>query len=204
MITFFRFIGEETVSCSNFLPELTDAPTWIIDPIDGTTNFVHSFPHTCISIALAVDKELEIGIVYNPILEQLFTARRGHGAFLNEKPIKSSNVEGEQSLLFLTVSALSLFALQFLTVKIIMLSSLYRGTMAHIHFYIHVTFYILSNMTHVSNNLQQSVQNFKQFYFFFQNSKILYYAWRLRTRPWKIFATPSWEDWKLSSRWRTE
>lgn len=95
-IIFARFIGEETVSCSNSLPELTDAPTWIIDPIDGTTNFVHSFPHTCISIALAVNKELEIGIIYNPVLEQLFTARKGHGAFFNQKPIKSSNVEGEK------------------------------------------------------------------------------------------------------------
>jgi len=86
-------------------------PTWLIDPIDGTTNFVHSFPHTCISIALAVNKELEIGIVYNPILEQLFTARRGHGAFLNGKPIKSSNVEGEEfffySRFFLIVSRVS-------------------------------------------------------------------------------------------------
>ncbi|KAL6429549.1 hypothetical protein ACFW04_007477 [Cataglyphis niger] len=100
-----NFIGEETVSHSNFLPELTNAPTWIIDPIDGTTNFVHSFPHTCISIALAVNKELEIGLVYNPVLEQLFTARRGHGAFLNTKPIKSSNVEGlEHSLLCLEAS----------------------------------------------------------------------------------------------------
>lgn len=90
-----RFIGEETVSRSNFLPELTNAPTWIIDPIDGTTNFVHSFPYTCISIALAVNKELQIGIVYNPILEQLFTARKGHGAYLNEKPIKSSSIEGK-------------------------------------------------------------------------------------------------------------
>lgn len=97
---FDSFIGEETVSHSNFLPELTNAPTWIIDPIDGTTNFVHSFPHTCISIALAVNKELEIGIVYNPVLEQLFTARRGHGAFLNTKPIKSSNVEGKKFLSF--------------------------------------------------------------------------------------------------------
>ncbi|XP_050458674.1 inositol monophosphatase 1-like [Cataglyphis hispanica] len=100
-----NFIGEETVSHSNFLPELTNAPTWIIDPIDGTTNFVHSFPHTCISIALAVNKELEIGIVYNPVLEQLFTGRRGHGAFLNTKPIKSSNVEElEHSLLCLEAS----------------------------------------------------------------------------------------------------
>ncbi|XP_012275413.1 inositol monophosphatase 1 [Orussus abietinus] len=88
-----KFIGEETVSSTNHLPDLTDAPTWIIDPIDGTTNFVHSFPHTCISIALAINKELEIGIVYNPILEQLFMARRGRGAHLNGKPIKSSKVE---------------------------------------------------------------------------------------------------------------
>ncbi|XP_032685684.1 inositol monophosphatase 2-like isoform X1 [Odontomachus brunneus] len=100
-----KFIGEETVSCYDFLPELTNDPTWIIDPIDGTTNFVHSFPYTCVSIALAVNKEVEIGIVYNPILEQLFTARRGHGAFLNEKPITSSNVEKlEHSLLCLEVS----------------------------------------------------------------------------------------------------
>ncbi|XP_020294748.1 inositol monophosphatase 1-like [Pseudomyrmex gracilis] len=100
-----KFIGEETVSCSNSLPELTDAPTWIIDPIDGTTNFVHSFPHTCISIALAVNKELEIGIIYNPVLEQLFTARKGHGAFFNQKPIKSSNVEDvHHSLLCLEAS----------------------------------------------------------------------------------------------------
>ncbi|XP_076676521.1 uncharacterized protein LOC143373279 [Andrena cerasifolii] len=100
-----KFIGEETVSSTNHLPELTDDPTWIIDPIDGTTNFVHSFPFTCISIALTVKKELEIGIVYNPVLEQLFTARRGSGAFLNGKPIKSSKVERvEQSLLCLEVS----------------------------------------------------------------------------------------------------
>ncbi|XP_015513723.1 inositol monophosphatase 1-like [Neodiprion virginianus] len=88
-----KFIGEETVSTNNHLPELTNAPTWIIDPIDGTTNFVHSFPHTCISIALAINKELEIGIVYNPVLEQLFTARKGRGAFLNGKSIRSSSVE---------------------------------------------------------------------------------------------------------------
>ncbi|XP_076181795.1 inositol monophosphatase 1-like isoform X1 [Ptiloglossa arizonensis] len=100
-----KFIGEETVSSTNHLPDLTDDPTWIIDPIDGTTNFVHSFPFTCISIALAVKKELEIGIVYNPVLEQLFMARRGHGAFLNGKPIKSSKTERlEESLLCLEAS----------------------------------------------------------------------------------------------------
>lgn len=100
-----KFIAEETVSSANYLPELTDEPTWIIDPIDGTTNFVHGFPFTCISIALVVKKELEIGIVYNPLLEQLFTARRACGAFLNGNPIKSSKVEELQnSLLCLEAS----------------------------------------------------------------------------------------------------
>ncbi|XP_066585027.1 inositol monophosphatase 1-like [Prorops nasuta] len=100
-----KFIGEETVSSNNYLPELTDSPTWIIDPIDGTTNFIHSFPFTCISIALSVNKKLEIGIVYNPIIEQLFTARKGQGAFLNGKPIKCSNIDKpENSLLCLEAS----------------------------------------------------------------------------------------------------
>lgn len=50
-----RFIGEEETSDGK-KAELTDAPTWIIDPVDGTMNFVHSFPHSAISIALLVDK----------------------------------------------------------------------------------------------------------------------------------------------------
>jgi myo-inositol-1(or 4)-monophosphatase len=86
-----RFIAEE--STGKELPELTDVPTWIIDPIDGTTNFVHGFPHTCVVIGLAVKKEVILGIVYNPILEQLFTARKGRGAFLNGKPIQVSKVQ---------------------------------------------------------------------------------------------------------------
>ncbi|XP_011630542.1 inositol-phosphate phosphatase-like isoform X1 [Pogonomyrmex barbatus] len=85
-----RFIGEE--STGKDLPELTDAPTWIIDPIDGTLNFIHGFPHTCVVIGLAVKKEMVLGIVYNPVLEQLFTARKGRGAFLNGKPLQVSKV----------------------------------------------------------------------------------------------------------------
>ncbi|XP_015607059.1 inositol monophosphatase 1 [Cephus cinctus] len=85
-----KFIGEESSSPGEKI-ELTDAPTWIIDPIDGTMNFVHGLPHTCVSIGLLIDKVPEIGIVYNPILEQLFTARRGQGAFLNNSPIHVSN-----------------------------------------------------------------------------------------------------------------
>lgn len=86
-----RFIAEE--STGKDLPELTDDPTWIIDPIDGTTNFIHRFPHTCVVIGLAIKKEMVIGIVYNPILEELFTARRGHGALLNGKPIRVSEIQ---------------------------------------------------------------------------------------------------------------
>ncbi|KOC67440.1 Inositol monophosphatase 1 [Habropoda laboriosa] len=89
-----KFIGEEGSSLGNKV-ELTDAPTWIIDPIDGTMNFVHTLPHTCISIALVINKVTEIGVVYNPILEQLFSARRGQGAFLNGAPI---SVSGEKEL----------------------------------------------------------------------------------------------------------
>lgn len=91
-----RFIGEESTASGQKI-ELTDAPTWIIDPIDGTMNFVHGLPHTCISVALLIDKVAEIGIVYNPILEQLFTARKGQGAFLNGAPI---HVSGEKGKLF--------------------------------------------------------------------------------------------------------
>lgn len=86
-----KFIAEE--STGKELPELTDVPTWIIDPIDGTTNFIHGFPHTCVVIGLAVKKEVVLGIVYNPILEQLFTARKGRGAFLNGHPIQVSKVQ---------------------------------------------------------------------------------------------------------------
>ncbi|KAF7997230.1 hypothetical protein HCN44_005507 [Aphidius gifuensis] len=85
-----KFIGEESTGAN--LPELTDDPTWIIDPIDGTTNFIHGFPHTCVVIGLSISKEMKIGIVYNPILEQLFTARKGTGAFLNGVPIKTSSI----------------------------------------------------------------------------------------------------------------
>lgn len=74
---------------------LTDDPTWIIDPVDGTMNFVHSFPHSCVSIALLINKSAEIGIVYNPILNQRFTARRGMGAFYNGTPIR---VSGQKQL----------------------------------------------------------------------------------------------------------
>ncbi|CAG9841191.1 unnamed protein product [Diabrotica balteata] len=98
-----KVIGEESTfegaECT-----LTDAPTWIVDPIDGTMNFVHSFPHSCISIAVFVNKEPEIGIIYNPHLDQFFSARRGKGAFLNGKSISVSDTKTMADALVLTES----------------------------------------------------------------------------------------------------
>lgn len=94
LLLYFRFIGEETTAETNEKIVLTDAPTWIIDPVDGTMNFVHGLPHSCISIALVVNKVTEIGVIYNPMLEQLFTARRNGGAFLNGIPIHVSGEKG--------------------------------------------------------------------------------------------------------------
>ncbi|XP_072391943.1 inositol monophosphatase 1 [Diabrotica undecimpunctata] len=87
-----KFIGEESVA-SGTPVKLTDAPTWIIDPIDGTLNFVHAFPHSCISIALFINQKPEIGIIFNPMLNQMFTARRGKGAFYNGERINVSNTK---------------------------------------------------------------------------------------------------------------
>jgi len=77
-----KIIGEET-DASGVAWTLTEEATWIIDPIDGTTNFVHGFPYVCISIAFVLNRIPMIGVVYNPILDELFTARKNHGAFLN-------------------------------------------------------------------------------------------------------------------------
>ncbi|MGI9378536.1 MAG: inositol monophosphatase family protein [Methyloligellaceae bacterium] len=61
---------------------------WIVDPLDGTTNFLHGIPLFCISIALERNGEIVAGIIYNPINDELFTAERGQGAHLNEKRIR--------------------------------------------------------------------------------------------------------------------
>jgi myo-inositol-1(or 4)-monophosphatase len=61
---------------------------WIIDPLDGTTNFIHGFPVYCVSIALEVRGRIEQAVVYDPTRNDLFTATRGRGAFLNERRIR--------------------------------------------------------------------------------------------------------------------
>jgi myo-inositol-1(or 4)-monophosphatase len=61
---------------------------WIIDPLDGTTNFIHGFPQYCVSIAVEHKGALEHGLVYDPIRDELFTASKGRGAFLNDRRIR--------------------------------------------------------------------------------------------------------------------
>ena len=63
---------------------------WIIDPLDGTTNFIHGFPVYCVSIALAVKGRVEQAVVYDPTRNDLFCATRGRGAFLNDRRIRVS------------------------------------------------------------------------------------------------------------------
>ncbi|CAJ0914932.1 unnamed protein product, partial [Mesorhabditis belari] len=87
-----KFIGEESVSGGAKI-EWTDAPTWIIDPIDGTTNFVHRIPLIAICVGLSINKELRGGIVYNPITNELYTAQVGTGAFKNGFPIHASSTQ---------------------------------------------------------------------------------------------------------------
>ncbi|KAK5860537.1 hypothetical protein PBY51_022005 [Eleginops maclovinus] len=84
-----RFIGEESVAAGERV-DLSNDPTWIIDPIDGTVNFVHRFPFVAISIAFTAKKQTEFGIVYSLVEDKLFHAQRGKGAFLNGEKLQAS------------------------------------------------------------------------------------------------------------------
>ena len=89
------FLSEETEPALKTAEKL-----WIIDPIDGTTNFVHGFPFIAISVALQLDGELTLGFVYNPILNEFFEATRKEGSYLNKKRIHVSHTQRiSQSLL---------------------------------------------------------------------------------------------------------
>ncbi|WFD29804.1 inositol-phosphate phosphatase [Malassezia sp. CBS 17886] len=76
-----KFIGEESWAAGE-QAQVTEEPTWIIDPIDGTTNFVKGFPFVCISIGFVYRSEPTIGVIFAPFLGCLYAARKGHGAFV--------------------------------------------------------------------------------------------------------------------------
>ncbi len=66
---------------------------WIIDPLDGTTNYAHGYPCFCVSIAAERDGKVELGVVYDPVRDEMFAAERGQGATLNARTIRVSEVE---------------------------------------------------------------------------------------------------------------
>jgi myo-inositol-1(or 4)-monophosphatase len=73
---------------------------WIIDPLDGTTNFIHGFPVYCVSIALAVKGKVEQAVIYDPTRNDLFTATKGRGAYMNERRMRvSKRIDLKHSLI---------------------------------------------------------------------------------------------------------
>ncbi|NKB46293.1 MAG: inositol monophosphatase [Legionellales bacterium] len=81
----YNFIAEESGNIDN-----DSECTWIIDPLDGTNNYLHGFPHFCISIALQINQHIEYGLIYDPIRDEVFTASRGRGAHMNNKRLRVS------------------------------------------------------------------------------------------------------------------
>ena len=75
---------------------------WIIDPIDGTTNFLHGIPHFAISVALQIDGEIVIGLIYDPIKNEIFFAEKNNGSFLNNSRIRVSSRLNLDDCLFAT------------------------------------------------------------------------------------------------------
>ncbi len=101
----FEFLSEETHS-QGVRTEGQDG-LWIVDPLDGTTNFVHRFPMFCVNIALWHRDQIEIAVTYHPILDELYTAIRGKGAFVNKKRMHVSKTSRIRDALLSTGFAYS-------------------------------------------------------------------------------------------------
>jgi len=118
---------------SKFLAEESDAQhktaekLWIIDPIDGTTNFVHKFPFSCISVAYMLHGQLKYGYVYNPMMNEFYTAQRGKGAYLNDHKICVSG-ESDFSKTFLATG----FFYDFTNAKVDNVS-VFRSMLSQVH-----------------------------------------------------------------------
>ena len=82
------FVTEEKTVAQEEKTELH----WVVDPLDGTTNFIHDLAPYCVSIALRNEAEILLGVVYEVTRKELYSAAKGHGAFLNDKPIKVSSI----------------------------------------------------------------------------------------------------------------
>ena len=92
----FSILTEE----SGFIKNKDKDNFWIVDPIDGTTNFLNGVPHFCISIALLFEKEIVAGVIYDPIKDEIFYAEKNGGSFLNNKSIRVSKKNNVSSCLY--------------------------------------------------------------------------------------------------------
>ncbi len=92
----YSFISEETGNIKNKDKE----NIWIIDPIDGTTNFLHGIPHFAISIALQSKNEIISGLIFDPIKDEMFFAEKNKGAYLNNQRMRTSNKSSLENCLF--------------------------------------------------------------------------------------------------------
>ena len=92
----FSFISEETGKILN----KNKSVFWIIDPIDGTTNFLHGIPHFAISVALEVDEEIVTGLIFDPIKNEMFYAEKHNGSFINNNRARVSNKTNLDECLF--------------------------------------------------------------------------------------------------------
>ena len=96
----YSFITEETGKILNKNKDIF----WIIDPIDGTTNFLHGIPHFAISIALQKDDEIVTGLIFDPIKNEIFYAEKNSGSFINNNRVRVSNKSKLDECLFSTNS----------------------------------------------------------------------------------------------------
>ena len=95
-------VAEESSTGVALRPPPADVHVWYVDPLDGTTNFAHAYPHFAVSVALARGAELVFGIVHDPIRDETFVAERGNGARLNDDPITVSSTPDLESALLAT------------------------------------------------------------------------------------------------------
>ncbi len=99
------FLAEESESKTL----LKEGPTWVIDPLDGTTNFAHKIPFVAVSVGLWTGSDIDLGIIFLPVLNEMFLAARGAGAWCNGKKIQVSKTSDMQSALIATGFPYSVF-----------------------------------------------------------------------------------------------
>lgn len=95
----FGFLGEESEESA---ATNNSGHRWIVDPIDGTTNFLHGIPHFCISIGLEKDGEMVAGVIYDPIKHEMFWAEKDAGAWCNDRKLRVSGREDLQEAILAT------------------------------------------------------------------------------------------------------